>query len=204
MNQRAIKVLEFDKIIHRLAEKASSDTGRKKMPGASSSGRSDSYTANAETQTRDALGRLFQKGSVSFGNAKDIRGSLMRLHVGSTLGIGELLRICGLLENTARVKAYSRSDREDRLPDSLDPMFSALEPLTPLSTEIRRCILSEEEISDDASPGLRQIRRSMKLAGERIHTQLASPDQRQYPELPAGCSDHHAGRPVLHPGKGRI
>lgn len=173
MNQRAIKVLEFDKIIHRLAEKASSDTGRKKcqelLP-------LDDLThiQQMQTQTRDALGRLFQKGSVSFGNAKDIRGSLMRLNVGSTLGIGELLRICGLLENTARVKAYSRSDREDRLPDSLDPMFSALEPLTPLSTEIHRCILSEEEISDDASPGLRQIRRSMKLAGERIHTQLAS------------------------------
>ena len=78
---------------------------------------------------------------------KDVRGSLKRLEIGSSLGIGELLAICSLLENTNRVKAYSRSERGDSLPDSLDGMFEALEPLTPLTTEIRRCILSEDEIS---------------------------------------------------------
>lgn len=127
-----------------------------------------------QTQTKDALTRLFQKGNISFGSVKDVRGSLKRLEIGSALGITELLSICSLLENVNRVKAYSRNDRSDSLPDSLDGMFSALEPLTPLSAEIRRCILSEDEISDDASSTLRQIRRNMKVANDKIHTQLSS------------------------------
>ena len=127
-----------------------------------------------QTQTRDALTRLFQKGSISFGSVKDVRGSLKRLEIGSFLGITELLAIAGLLENTNRVKAYSRNDRGETKEDSLDGMFESLEPLTPLSAEIRRCILSQDEISDDASSGLMHVRRSMKLANDRIHTQLAS------------------------------
>lgn len=105
-----------------------------------------------QTQTRDALTRLFQNGNISFGSVKDVRGSLKRLEIGSSLGIGELLAICSMLENT---NPASRPIPEvicgDSLPDSLDGMFDALEPLTPLTTEIRRCILSEDEISDDAS-----------------------------------------------------
>lgn len=126
-----------------------------------------------QVQTRDALTRLFQKGSVSFGGVKDVRSSLKRLEIGSALGIQEILSICALLENTSRVKAYSRNDRSDAPSDSLDTMFQQLSPLTPLSAEIRRCILSEDEISDDASPALRQIRRNMKITNDRIHTQLS-------------------------------
>ena len=126
-----------------------------------------------QTQTKDALPRLFQKGSVSFGSVKDIRGSLKRLEIGSSLGIMEILSVCALLENTSRVKAYSRGDRSDLPSDSLDSMFEQLAPLTPLSSEIRRCILSEDEISDDASPALRQVRRNMKVTNDRIHTQLS-------------------------------
>ena len=127
-----------------------------------------------QRQTGDALSRLFKKGSVSFGGAKDIRASLKRLEIGSTLGIPELLAVCGLLENCARVKSYGRPEISDAPPDSLTSTFDALEPLTSLSTEIRRCILSEDEISDDASSTLRQIRRSMKLINDRIHSQLSS------------------------------
>ena len=127
-----------------------------------------------QLQTHDALTRLFKKSGISFGSVKDIRGTLKRLTVGSALNAPELLSVCSLLENTGRVKAYSRSDRDDGMTDSLDGMFAALEPLTPLSTEIRRCILSEDEISDDASSTLRQIRRSIKATNDRIHTQLSS------------------------------
>lgn len=172
MNQKALISLEYYKIIERLTEKASSPMGkdlcRKLLPS------TDLQNIRLmQTQTRDALTRLFQKGSVSFGSVKDIRGSLKRLEIGSSLGIIEILSVCSLLENTSRVKAYSRSDRSNTPEDSLDPMFDALSPLTPLSSEIRRCILSEDEISDDASPGLRQIRRSMKVTNDRIHTQLS-------------------------------
>ena len=173
MNQKAYKALEYSKIIQLLTEKASSSMGkelcRNLLPLTDVS-----EIRYMQTQTKDALTRMFQKGSVSFGNVKDIRGSLKRLEIGGALGIMELLSICALLENVNRVKAYSRSDRSDTVPDSLDGMFSSLEPLTPLSSEIRRCILSEDEISDDASSGLRQVRRNMKVINDRIHTQLSS------------------------------
>lgn len=173
MNQKAYKALEYYKIINMLTDKASSSMGKDICRKTEPSTDIDEIR-HMQTQTKDALTRLFQKGNISFGSVKDVRGSLKRLEIGSSLGIGELLAICSLLENTNRVKAYSRSERGDSLPDSLDGMFEALEPLTPLTTEIRRCILSEDEISDDASSNLRQIRRNMKLTGDRIHTQLSS------------------------------
>ena len=173
MNKKAYKALEYYKIIDLLTDKASSSMGKEICRKLEPSTDIDEIR-HMQTQTRDALTRLFQKGNISFGSVKDVRGSLKRLEIGSSLGIGELLAICSLLENTNRVKAYSRSERGDSLPDSLDGMFEALEPLTPLTTEIRRCILSEDEISDDASSNLRQIRRNMKITGDRIHTQLSS------------------------------
>ena len=173
MNQKAYKALEYNKIIEQLTEKASSPMG-KELCRRLSPFTDIEEIRRLQTQTKDALTRLFQKGSISFGSVKDVRGSLKRLEIDSTLGIPELLSICSLLENTNRVKAYSRNDRSDALPDSLDGMFQNLEPLTPLSTEIRRCILSEDEISDDASSTLRQIRRSMKIVNDKIHTQLSS------------------------------
>ena len=127
-----------------------------------------------QEETGAALNRLFKKGSISFGNARDLRPALGRLALGSSLNQSELLSVAGLLENTARVKSYGRKERPDAPGDRLDELFELLEPLTPLSSEIRRCILSEEEISDDASPGLRQVRRSIRLNGERIHSQLGS------------------------------
>ena len=173
MNEKALKSLEYYKIIQLLTEKASSSLGkelcRDLLPSVDLA-----QIQLMQAQTRDALSRLFQKGSISFGSVKDVRGSLKRLEIGSTLGIIELLSICSLLENTSRVKAYSRNEQGDHPADSLDEMFEQLSPLTPLSAEIRRCILSEDEISDSASPGLLKVRRSMKIANDRIHTQLTS------------------------------
>lgn len=171
MNSKAIQALEYEKIILQLTDKASSPLGKEKcrrlMPSVSLP-----EIETMQQQTSHALTRLFQKGSISFGSVKDVRGSLKRLEIGSSLNSSELLSIAGLLENVARVKSYGRPDREDTLPDCLTPMFQTLAPLTTLSTEIRRCILAEDEFSDDASPGLRQVRRTMKLTNDRIHTQL--------------------------------
>ena len=172
MNEKALSTLEYDKIIEMLTSRASSPLGKircEDLVPSSSLGEIE----YRQQQTQDALTRLFQKGNLSFGSVKDVRGSLKRLEIGSTLGITELLQICGLLENTARVKSYGHRERENGLTDSLDELFDSLEPLSGLSAEIRRCILSEDEISDDASSTLKQIRRSMKVTGERIHTQLS-------------------------------
>lgn len=173
MNQKALQTLEFDKIIDLLTSYASSPMGQKLCRELRPS--SDiSEICQMQQQTHDALTRLFRKGHISFGDAKDIRGSLKRLEIGSTMNSSELLQTAALLENTARVKSYGRHENADTKEDSLDLFFQSLEPLTPLSTEIRRCILSEEEISDDASPTLKQIRRSIRAAGDKIRGQLNS------------------------------
>lgn len=171
MNKKALQTLEYTKIIQKLASYASSPLGKARCEALLPSDNLQTVQS-MQRQTGDALSRLFKKGSVSFGSVKNIGASLKRLEIGSTLNTAELLSVCALLENCARVKSYGRPELADTPADSLTSSFDALEPLTGLSTEIRRCILSEEEISDDASPALRQIRRSMKLINDRIHTQL--------------------------------
>lgn len=173
MNEKALKTLEYYKIIDMLEAFATSSIGKNKCQQLRPL---DNLTEieTMQQETADALSRIYQKGSLSFSGVKDVRGSLKRLEVGSTLGIGELLAIRSLLENASRAKAYSRRETENEHTDSLDNMFELIEPLSPLATEIGRCILSEDEISDDASTGLRQVRRSMKLTNDKIHTQLSS------------------------------
>ena len=179
MNEKALKVLEYHKIIQRLTDFAGSQPGKalcRSLVPSSDIGE----IRRMQRETSDAAARLYRKGSVSFSGLSDIRGSLKRLEVGSSLNIEELLRVCTLLETTNRVKSWARSDNsqpvnnEEREEDSLEQMFSDLQPLTTLAAEIRRCIISEEEISDDASPGLRQVRRSMRVTNDRIRAQLTS------------------------------
>ena len=173
MNSKVLRVLEYNKIIDRLTEKATSEQGKKLTSALKPMTDLDAIT-QAQTETADALGYLFRKGSTSFGSNKDLGACIKSLEVGSVLSIGELLRIAAFLENVNRIKAYGRKEREDAPADSLDTYFDALEPLTPLASEIRRCILSEEEIADDASPTLKHIRRSMTITNDKIHSQLTS------------------------------
>lgn len=171
MNEKVLQTLEYNKIIDRLVEKANSDPGRKLCQDLKPYN-DISVINEAQTQTGDALSRLFKKGSTSFGGNKDLGYTLKSLSIGSALSITELLKIAGLLENVGRVKSYGKREREDEEKDSLDDFFNTLEPLSPLSHEIRRCILSEDEISDDASVELKHIRRSIRLTNDKIHSQL--------------------------------
>lgn len=173
MNDKVLRVLEYHKIIAQLTEKATSEPG-KRLAAALLPMTDLNEIQAAQTQTADALGRLFAKGSTSFGSNKDLGMSLKSLEVGSILSIAELLRIASFLENVNRVKAYGRRERDDIPGDSLDVWFDMLEPLTPLAGEINRCILSEDEIADDASPALKHVRRSMAITNDRIHSQLNS------------------------------
>ncbi len=171
MNAKVLRVLEYDKILRLLEGKATSDPGRqlcRKLTPMTD----PEEIEQAQTETADALTRMFQKGSLNFGSNKPLGMSLRSLEIGSALSVEELLRIAGLLENTARVKNYGSAEREDAPTDSLTEAFNGLEPLPSLAREIRRCIPSEEEIADDASPNLKRIRRSITLTGERIHSQL--------------------------------
>ena len=173
MNQKALRTLEYDKIIVQLAEYASCESGKELCRRLVPSIDYDEIVT-AQRETTDAVTRVRQKGGISFGGVKDIRASLKRLEVGSSLGIVELLSVSSLLTTAARAKSYGRHEDSELPEDSLEQFFSVLEPLTPVNTEIRRCILSEEEVSDDASPGLHHVRRSMKNIHDKIHTQLNS------------------------------
>ena len=168
MNQKALKVLEYDKIIQLLAEQATSDAGKKRclelVPMTDKQ-----LITDAQAQTADALSRIYRKGNISFGGLKDPGFQMKRLEIGGCLNATELLSICTLLETTKRAKAYSRENRDDLPADSLDVLFAGLEPLTPLLEEIRRCILAEDEISDDASPALHSVRRTIRNINDKIH-----------------------------------
>lgn len=173
MNKKVLRVLEYNKIIEELTQKATSEQGKKLASSLVPMTNPEEITT-AQQETADALTRLFQKGSTSFGGNKDLGFAIKSLEVGSALSITELLRIAAFLENVNRIKSYGRRERDDLPGDSLDIYFDSLEPLTPLAGEIRRCILSEEEIADDASPTLKHIRRSMSLTNDKIHSQLNS------------------------------
>jgi DNA mismatch repair protein MutS2 len=176
MNEKALRTLEYNKIIDKLSTFAGTAYGKDLcthlLPGF------DLATIqNLQTQTTDALSRLLRKGSVSFSGIHDIRPSVMRLKIGSSLSATELLHISSDLDATLRLKAYggyTGKDSENLTEDSLTEFFAGLEPLTPLNNEIKRCIISEEEIADDASPALKSVRRAIKNTNDKIHSELGS------------------------------
>ena len=170
MNKKTFRILEFDKIIEQLAALADSEPGKRLCLRLTP--KSDPEKIRLmQKQTSDALARLLRGGSTSFGSNKDIGFITKHLSIGGSLNSEELLLLAGLLENVARVKQYDRSEDQT---DSLSEFFNALEPLTNLSTEVRRCILGPDEFADDASPALKDIRRKINHTQDKIHSQLNS------------------------------
>ena len=174
MNEKVLHTLEYNKILDQLTEYAFSADARSRCQKL----RPITDRAQIEQlqqQTSDALSRLFKYGSLSFSGVTDIRDSLKRLDIGGALSAIELLRVCSLLESAKRAKAFARSqDDNDQPDDSLTSLFAGIEPLTPLCDEIRRCILSVDEIADDASSTLHSIRRSMRGMNDKIRAQMNS------------------------------
>ena len=174
MNEKVLHTLEYNKILDQLTEYAFSADAKSRCQKL----RPITDRAQIEQlhqQTSDALSRLFKYGSLSFSGVTDIRDSLKRLEIGGALSAIELLRVCSLLESAKRAKAFARSQEDNDQPDdSLTGLFAGIEPLTPLCDEIRRCILSEDEIADDASSTLHSIRRSMRGMNDKIRAQMNS------------------------------
>ena len=174
MNEKVLHTLEYNKILDQLTEYAFSADAKSRCQKL----RPITDRAQIEQlqqQTSDALSRLFKYGSLSFSGVTDIRDSLKRLEIGGALSAIELLRVCSLLESAKRAKAFARSQEDNVQPDdSLTSLFAGIEPLTPLCDEIRRCILSEDEIADDASSTLHSIRRSMRGMNDKIRAQMNS------------------------------
>lgn len=173
MNTKVLTTLEYNKIIDLLTEKADSEPGKKLCRDLVPS--TDlSAIRTAQRETKDALARLFRIGSTSFGSNRDLGFSIRSLEIGSSLSMSELLKLASFLDNVSRIKTYGKKEQEDLPNDSLDAYFEGLTPMTQLANEINRCILSEEEMADDASPRLKSIRRSKLSTNEKIHSQLTS------------------------------
>ena len=173
MNTKVLTTLEYNKIIDLLTEKADSEPGKKLCRDLVPS--TDlSAIRTAQRETKDALARLFRIGGTSFGSNRDLGFSIRSLEIGSSLSMSELLKLASFLDNVSRIKTYGKKELEDLPNDSLDAYFEGLTPMTQLANEINRCILSEEEMADDASPRLKSIRRSKLSTNEKIHSQLTS------------------------------
>ena len=171
MNEKSLRILEYNKIIEMLSSKAHSKAGKLLCDGLKPINNLNEVISSLQN-TDDALKRLLRNGNVSFAGNKDIRQSLLRLKKGSSLNALELLLICDLLEASSRVKSYLKKEHPDDEDDSLDKYYAMLEPLTKHSLEIRRCIISEDEIADDASSELKAIRRHIKGTNDKIHSEL--------------------------------
>lgn len=178
MNNKSLSTLEYNKIISRLVSFACSDGAKQILHKLEPMTDIDKINT-ALDYTNDALTRVYRKGSVDFSRIKDIRGSIARLKVGSSLNALELLNISMLLECAAHIKGYY-----EQRADSIQPLIDMLDPVTLLNNAIKKCIISEDEISDDASANLRSIRRQKNIAADRIHTELNkilnSPSTRTY------------------------
>ncbi len=169
MEERTLKVLEYDKIRERLKSYATSELGRalcdKLKP--SSNYR---HISKWQQNTSDALRRINQRGSsVSFGGVRDISDILKRLDLGATLSMQELISVSSSLTVTDRVLSYSRSSDKEQQEDTLSETFALLTPLTNINREVTRCILSDDEMADDASPGLLSVRQSIKRTEASVH-----------------------------------
>lgn len=173
MNDKALRILEYHKIISLLAEKASSAPG-KELCQKLAPMTSLAALEEAQQQTADAFTRLVKGGRIHFSGNKDISLSIKSLEIGSALSAAELMKISASLACATRAKTFARSDHDEEIADSLQTYFANLEPLTPLQNELNRCIISEEEIADDASSALKHIRRSIQLTNEKIHSQLTN------------------------------
>ena len=184
MNDKVLRILEYNKIIERLCDHATSEPGRKLCRELSPMTKISDISL-AQDETEDALSYIFRKGSINFGDNRDFTDVFRALMIGQSMTAPELLHLAAFLENVARVRSYGKSEGKDPVTgaaavsnrdnggrDTLYDLFDCLVPLTRLSSEIRRCILAEDVIADDASPALRSIRRRKLQANERIHTQL--------------------------------
>ena len=170
MNKRTIRVLEFEKILEMLSKHAVSP-GAKKRCLRLAPRRDMEEIVRLQSETRDAVRRMEEYGNVGFSGVRELADVLRLLEVGSPLNQQELLDIASLLETADQVQSYGKR-REAPEPDSLTDRFASLLPVRDVSSEIRRCILSEEDIADDASSNLKKIRREILNCGSQLHQQL--------------------------------
>jgi DNA mismatch repair protein MutS2 len=173
MNKKVLKTLEFVIIIMQLVEFAATESGKNSCRRLTPS-YDLPHIQEMQQETSAALSRILRHGTLSFSGVHDLRSAMKRLEIGGVLNVIELLHICSLLDTTKRAVNYQRNEKAEEEGDCLTAYFHALMPLSDLNAEIRRCILSEDEIADDASSRLFSIRKSIRRTNEKVRQQLNS------------------------------
>ncbi len=166
--KKAIRTLEFDRILSQVGDCCELESGKEKILSLSPS--SDrSWVAKALEQTGDAKKLLSVGKKPSLYTHTTVPDILSRAAKGAVLTPAELLRIASLLASASSVRAFGDKMEEK---NSLKPLFCRLLPHKELESEIRRIILNEEQIADDASPELYAIRKKINSSHLKIRENL--------------------------------
>ncbi|KPU46379.1 endonuclease MutS2 [Oxobacter pfennigii] len=171
MNQRTLRVLEFNKIIDMLSDRALSSMGSEIAKNLIPSSHMKEVKIMQE-ETDEAVSIILRKGSAPLEGLNDIRPALKRVSIGSVLDPGELLKISDHLRCARRIKGYM-DDNKENYPIIKD-YIEGLTSIKSLEDEISNCIISEEEVSDRASTTLYNIRRQIKEKNSAIRDKLSS------------------------------
>ncbi len=171
MNSKVLKTLEFDKILQKLSGFASSDAGIALCKNLIPITNIDEIETS-QIQTSDAVNRLRKKRGPNYNGLKDIRPSIKRLDIGAVLSPSDLIDVASLLDVALSVKTFLKPENEETPTDSLTIYYESIDTCDDLCSEIKRCILSYDEIADDASPTLKDIRRKQAFTKDRISRTL--------------------------------
>ncbi|MEI3163526.1 MAG: endonuclease MutS2 [Lachnospirales bacterium] len=173
MNSKTLRVLEFNKIIDKLRQYASSDLGKAIVDKLEPSTDINEIKLN-QRETSEAVSMILKKGSLGLGGLRNVGEYIKRVNISGVLNIEELLHIGDFLRVSRRAKDYAKSESKNDSFPVLEPQFNSIETVSDLEREIERCIPSPTEVADDASRALREIRRNIKIANDRIKEQLNS------------------------------
>ena len=166
---RDYTALELDKILEKLSKFVASEDGKAEI--ALLSPESDLNTVQALlNQTTDAHMLMARFGAPSFGGLKNINNALARANAGSVLSMRELLDVAEVLRSIRGIVQWRSKNEGVRC--SVDVYFDALTPNKYLEDKITSAIVSEDEMSDNASPALYDIRRKIRAASSKIRDRL--------------------------------
>ncbi|MGE4284629.1 MAG: endonuclease MutS2 [Clostridia bacterium] len=187
MDEKALKVLEYDKILHKLSELTNSIMSKEQV--AELHPMIDiKQIVYLQKETSEAVSMIVKKGSAPIGGLSDIRGAIKRAEIGAVLSPKELLDIAQSLRIARNMKKYAGEDRKEEIYPILDQLIDALQVIKRLEDIITVSILNEEEIADNASSELSNIRRHIRNVNNKIkdllNNLIHSPKYQKYLQDP--------------------
>ncbi len=173
MDNKSLKSLEYYKILELLEKKAkfelSKDKARNLKPISNLN-----EIERLQRETSESVSYILQKGVLPIGGISNITESIKRVTVGGVLSISELLKIGDFLYVSKKIIKYAEKNGKEDYFETIDPYFEGVQLVSILDREIARCIVNENEISDNASSELLNIRRSIKSNNDKVKEKLTS------------------------------